>query len=88
MNKFVIPVAASLLLSAAPAWADETETRTEERVEERSNGIATQRSRTVETEGEIDDDDSTTVRREESVKSDGDTVEKTVEQKTEHSDDD
>lgn len=91
MTKLMIPVAASLLLSVAPAWADlDTETRVEERVEEKSNGLASQRTRTVETETEkeTDDDESTTVRRKETIEADGDTVERTVEQKTEHSDDD
>lgn len=86
MTKLVIPVAASLLLSVAPAWADlDSETR----VEERSNGIASQRTRTVETETEkeTDDEESTTVSRKETVEADGDTVERTVEQKTEHTDD-
>jgi len=90
MIKILIPLAAAaLVMTGSPAWADDTETRTEERVEQKTDGIGTQRTRTVESETNTDDDgEESTVRREESVKTGAGTVEKKTEQTVEHNDDD
>lgn len=90
MKKLVIPVAAALALSVAPAWADESETRVEQRTEQRTDGLTgeTQRSRTVETKTDHDDDTETTVHRDSRLSAGGGTVEKKTEERVEHNDDD
>jgi hypothetical protein len=88
MTKLMIPVAASLLLAAAPAWSDtDSETRTEERVEQNTGVLGTERTRTVETERESDDDPRS-VRREETTRTDGGSVDKRVEERVDHVGDD
>jgi hypothetical protein len=85
MKNFVIPVAAALALAVAPAWADDSETRVEQRVEQKSDGLTTQR-RAVETETETDRDDETTttsVQRDERVSAGPGTVEKRTEKSVE-----
>jgi len=86
MTKFLIPLAAALVLTVGPALADDSETRIEERVE-KSDGFDT-RSATRSVEIERDnDDESKTVEREEKIETDDGTVERSVEERVEHSDD-
>lgn len=89
MIKILVPVAAAaLFLTGTPSWADtETETRTEERVEQKTDGLGTQRTRTVDSETETDDG-TKSVRREETVKAAPGAVEKKTEETVQHDDDD
>jgi hypothetical protein len=88
MNKLVIPLAASLVLCVAPAWADsDSETRVEERVEQKKQPLVDQeQTRSVETQTETNDGRSAkSIRQEDTVKTDGlgGTVEKKTEKKVE-----
>jgi hypothetical protein len=89
----VIPLAAAFAFSVAPAWADsETETRTEERVEQKRDAFGDlETTRSVETHSENEDGDertARTVQKEESVDMGGlGTVKKKTETRTEVEDD-
>lgn len=89
----VIPLAAALAFSVAPAWADsETQTRTEERVEQKRDAFGDlETTRSVETHSENEDGDertARTVQKEESVDMGGlGTVKKKTETRTEIEDD-
>lgn len=89
MKKLIIPAAAALALAVAPAWADDSETRVEHRVEQKTDGLTTQR-RSVEMESQTeqaDDDRTTSVKRQESVTAGPGVVEKRTEQHIEHEED-
>jgi hypothetical protein len=90
LNKLIIPTAAALALAVAPAWADDSETRTrvEQRTETDGPMLGTERSRSVETRTQHDDDDdtTTTIKRDERLSAGGNTVEKRTEEKVEHDD--
>lgn len=92
MKKLIVPTAAALVLAVAPAWADDSETRTrvEQRTETSGPVMGTERSHSVETrtQHESDDDESkTTIRRDERLSAGGSTVEKKTEEHVEHEDD-
>lgn len=88
----VIPLAAALTFSIAPAFADDTEVRTEERVEQKRDAFGDlETTRSVETRSEDEDGDERTARsvqKEESVNMGGlGTVQKKTETRTEIEDD-
>ena len=92
MKKLVIPVAAALALSVAPAWADsDTSVRTEERVEQKRSPFGdTETTRSVESRTESDGDERSahSVQREETVNMGGlGTVQKKTEKRVETSED-
>ena len=89
MKNLVIPMAAALALSVGPVWADDSETHVEHRVEQKTEGLTTQRrSVEMESETETDDDERTTsVQREESVSAGPATVQKRTEEHIEHEED-